>query len=53
MLFEDGIESLGIFAIAILASVVGPQIALGATALTLLTLAASMWFLMPSYRRLQ
>jgi ENTS family enterobactin (siderophore) exporter len=53
MLFEDGIESLGIFAIALLAAVVGPQIALGATALTMLALAAGMWFLMPSYRRLQ
>ena len=53
MLFEDGIESLGIFAIALLAAVVGPQLALGTTALTMLALAASMWFLMPSYRRLQ
>lgn len=53
MLFEDGIESLGIFAIALFASVVGPQVALGVTALTMLTLAASMWVLMPSYRRLQ
>ena len=52
MLFEDGIESLGIFAIALLASAIGPQLALGATALTLLALAASMWLLMPSYRRL-
>jgi len=52
MLFEDGIESLGIFAIALLASAIGPQLALGATALTLLALAASMWLLMPNYRRL-
>ncbi len=52
MLFEDGIESLGIFAIALLAAAIGPQLALGATALTLLALAATMWLLMPSYRRL-
>lgn len=53
MLFEDGIESLGIFAIAILASIVGAPSALAVTALLLFVLAASMWFLMPSYRRLQ
>lgn len=53
MLFEDGIESLGIFAIAILASIVGAPIALGATAIVLMALAASMWFVMPSYRQLQ
>jgi len=52
MLFEDGIESLGIFAIAIFASVVGSPIALAVTAVMLLTLAAAMWFVMPSYRRL-
>ena len=50
MLFEDGIESLGIFAIAILASVVGSPIALAVTAVMLLVLAAAMWFAMPSYR---
>ena len=53
MLFEDGIESLGIFAIAILASIVGAPIALAATSMVLLALASSMWFLMASYRRLQ
>jgi len=53
MLFEDGIESLGIFAIAILAATVGAPIALAVTALLLLALAASMWFAMPSYRQLQ
>ncbi len=52
MLFEDGIESLGIFAIALLASAVGPQIALGMTALAMLAIAGCMWVLMPSYRRL-
>ena len=53
MLFEDGIESLGIFAIAMLATVVGAPIALAVTAVLLLVLAAAMWFAMPSYRRLQ
>jgi len=53
MLFEDGIESLGIFAIAILASFVGAPIALAFTSTLLMGLAASMWFLMPEYRRLQ
>ena len=52
MLFEDGIESLGIFAIAILATVVGAPVALAVTAVLLLVLAAAMWFAMPSYRHL-
>ncbi|MCC7172819.1 MAG: hypothetical protein IT459_20390 [Planctomycetes bacterium] len=52
MLFEDGVESLGIFAIAMLAAVTGPQFALGTTSLMMLALAASMWFLMPRYRHL-
>jgi len=52
MLFEDGIESLGIFAIAMLATVVGAPIALAVTALLMLMLAGAMWFAMPSYRRL-
>ena len=52
MLFEDGIESLGIFAIAMLATVVGAPIALAVTAVLMLILAGTMWFAMPSYRRL-
>ena len=53
MLFEDGIESLGIFFIALLASARGPQFALATTAVLMLGIAATMWLLMPSYRRLQ
>ncbi len=52
-LFEDGIESLGIFAIAVLASIIGPQWALGLVAISMIVLALSMWTLMPLYRRLQ
>ena len=37
-LLEDGVESLGIFGIAVLAEVVGPQIALGAVAASLVVL---------------
>jgi len=40
MQLEDGIESLGIFMIALLAEAVGPQIALGSVALTMLAMAA-------------
>lgn len=53
MLFEDGIESLGIFAIAMLASVIGPQWAFGLVAASMLAIAFSMWALMPLYRHLQ
>lgn len=53
MLFEDGIESLGIFAIAVLASIIGPQWALGLVAVSMLAIAFSMWALMPLYRHLQ
>lgn len=53
MLFEDGIESLGIFAIALVAAVVGAPIALAGVAIAMLSIAAAMWFLMPSYRQLQ
>lgn len=53
VLFEDGIESLGIFAIAILASIIGAQWALGLVALSMLTIAFAMWTMMPLYRRLQ
>jgi hypothetical protein len=40
MQLEDGVESLGIFMIALLAEAVGPQIALGSVALTMLAMAA-------------
>ena len=53
MLFEDGIESLGIFGIALLAAAFGAQFALSATALMMLGLALVMWVFIPSYRRLQ
>ena len=42
-LLEDGVESLGIFGIAILAEVIGPQLALGAVALALVVLGAGMY----------
>jgi hypothetical protein len=53
VLFEDGIESLGIFAIAILASIIGAQWALGLVALSMMAIAFAMWTAMPLYRRLQ
>lgn len=53
MLFEDGIESLGILGISLVAAAFGPQIALSATALTMLGLALVTWVFIPSYRRLQ
>ena len=53
VLFEDGIESLGIFAIAILASIIGAQWALGLVALSMMAIAFAMWTVMPLYRRLQ
>ena len=43
IVLEDGIESLGIFFIALLAQAFGPQLALGAVAITLGSLAAWMW----------
>jgi len=43
LLLEDGVDSLGIFAIAVLAAAVGPQAALGAVAVALLVLAAGLW----------
>ena len=42
-LLEDGVESLGIFGIALLADWIGPQLALGGVAVSLLILAAGMW----------
>lgn len=43
LLLEDGIESLEIFLIALLAEAVGPQMALGMVAIGLGTLAAGIW----------
>jgi len=43
MLLEDGVESLGIFAIALLAEAIGPQLALAAVAIGLLAMALFLW----------
>ena len=43
IVLEDGIESFGIFLIALLAQAVGPQLALGGVAISLASLAAGMW----------
>jgi MFS family permease len=43
LLLEDGIESLGIFLIALLARALGPQVALGIVAIALGLFAAGMW----------
>ncbi len=43
MLLDDGVESLGIFGIAMLAEAVGPQWALGAVGLALLVMGALLW----------
>jgi MFS family permease len=51
-LLEDGIESIGIFAIAVAAGIFGVQVALAAVALGLMTLAASLWVFSPTYRKL-
>jgi MFS family permease len=53
MLLEDGIESLGIFAIALAAAAFGVQVALAGTAIGMLVLAVLLWFGTPVYRRLQ
>jgi hypothetical protein len=53
MLLEDGIESLGIFGVALIAASFGLQFALGLVACALLALAATLWFVTPAYRRLQ
>lgn len=51
-LLEDGVESIGIFAIAVAAGIFGVQVALGGVALALLALAASLWVFAPTYRNL-
>ena len=43
LLLEDGIESLGVFLISLLAEAVGPQLALGMVAVSLAIFAAGMW----------
>jgi hypothetical protein len=52
MLLEDGLESFGIFGIALLAAAFGVQIALAGVALGLLVLATSLWVFSPTYRNL-
>lgn len=52
LVLEDGIESFGIFLIALLAQVVGPQLALGVVAISLAVLAGGMYS-MRSIRTLQ
>ncbi len=51
-LLEDGIESIGIFAIAVAAGIFGVQIALAGVALALIALAAGLWVFAPTYRNL-
>ncbi len=51
-LLEDGIESIGIFAIAVAAGIFGVQVALAAVALALIALAAGLWVVSPTYRNL-
>lgn len=43
MLLDDGVESLGIFAIALLAEAVGPQWALGSVGVALVGMGALLW----------
>lgn len=52
LVLEDGIESFGIFLIALLAEAVGPQLALGIVAVSLAALAGGIWS-MKSMRTLQ
>jgi MFS family permease len=51
-LLEDGVESFGIFAIAVAAGIFGVQIALAGAAIGLMVLAASLWVFSPTYRNL-
>ena len=51
LVLEDGIESIGIFLIALIAQALGPQIALGGVAITLALCAGVMW-LTPTIREL-
>ena len=53
MLLENGVDSLGIFAIALLAGIFGVQAAIAGTAIGMLVLAAVLWFGTSTYRRLQ
>lgn len=52
MLLEDGVESSGIFGIAMLADVIGPEYALAATGVALLGMAAYLWSV-PRIRRIE
>ncbi|MCC6236095.1 MAG: MFS transporter [Dehalococcoidia bacterium] len=51
-LLEDGIESIGIFAIAVAAGIFGVQVALAGVAVALIALAAGLWVFAPTYRNL-
>lgn len=51
-LLEDGIESIGIFAIAVAAGIFGVQIALAGVSIGLIALAVGLWTLSPTYRNL-
>ena len=51
-LLEDGVESLGIFAIAVAAGIFGVQVALAGAAIGLMVLAAGLWVFSPTYRNL-
>jgi len=53
MQVEDGIESLGVFAVSLVAATLGAQLALGLVSAGLLVLAGTLWFLAPTYRRLE
>jgi MFS family permease len=53
MLLENGVDSLGIFGIALLAGIFGVQVALAGTAIGMLVLAVVLWFGTTTYRRLQ
>jgi len=51
-MMEFSIMSLGIFLIGILANVIGPQLAVGGSAVALVVLAVYLWTMVPNYRNL-
>ena len=52
-MMEFSLMSIGIFAFGLLANVIGPQLAVGGSAIGLLLLAGGLLLFAPSYRRLQ
>lgn len=52
MMMEMGLESVGVFGIALVAAAFGAQVAFAAVAVGLLVLAASIAIFLPAYRRL-